>query len=138
VKHASFFANRKAPSGVESVGGRYQLMTEKLFYKIGEVSKITGLESYVLRFWESEFPALHPKKSSGKQRVYTRKEIDLVLEIKRLLYVEGLTIAGAKKKLSHPSRKESPVVPLRPPGSGLTSTIHTVKRELEELLHILS
>ena len=110
-------------------------MTEKLFYKIGEVSRMTGLESYVLRFWESEFPALHPKKNSGKQRVYTKKEIDLVLEIKRLLYVEGLTIAGAKKRLSL-SRKETP--PLRGQGSGLTRTIHTVKRELEELLHILS
>jgi DNA-binding transcriptional MerR regulator len=112
------------------------MMPEKLFYKIGEVSRMTGLESYVLRFWETEFPSLHPQKNSGKQRVYTRKEIDLILEIKKLLYVEGLTIAGAKKKLSHYSRKETPA--LRPEGSGLTSTIHTVKRELEELLHILS
>jgi DNA-binding transcriptional MerR regulator len=111
-------------------------MTEKLFYKIGEVSRITGLESYVLRFWESEFQALHPKKSSGKQRVYTKKEIDLVLEIKRLLYVEGLTIAGAKKKLSL-VKKEAPA-PLDSQETGLTSTIHTVRRELEELLHILS
>lgn len=112
------------------------MMPEKLFYKIGEVSKITGLESYVLRFWETEFPSLHPQKSTGKQRVYTRKEIDLILEIKKLLYVEGLTIAGAKKKLSHPSKKET--LALRPEGRGLTSAIHTVRRELEELLHILS
>lgn len=113
------------------------MMPEKLFYKIGEVSKITGLESYVLRFWETEFPSLHPKKSTGKQRVYTRKEIDLILEIKKLLYVEGLTIAGAKKKLTHASRTEAAPL-LKPRENGLTSTIHTVKKELEELLHILS
>ena len=112
------------------------MMPEKLFYKIGEVSKITGLESYVLRFWETEFPSLHPQKSSGKQRVYTRKEIDLILEIKKLLYVDGLTIAGAKKKLSHSSKKETPA--LRFSEEGLSSAIHTVRRELEELLHILS
>ncbi len=71
----------------------------KLFYKISEVSKITGLESYILRYWESEFSALSPRKNRGGQRVYEQKDIDTVLKIKRMLYEEGFTIAGARKRL---------------------------------------
>jgi DNA-binding transcriptional MerR regulator len=73
--------------------------TDKLFYKIGEVSRLTGLEAYVLRYWETEFPALRPRKSSGGQRVYTKKDVDLVCHIKRMLYEQGFTIAGARKRL---------------------------------------
>lgn len=107
-------------------------MQEKLFYKIGEVSQITGLESYVLRFWETEFPSLHPQKNRGKQRVYTKKEIDLILQIKRLLYEEGLTIVGAKKKLSQSGKIQVSA------GEERAQTLSQVKRELEEVLHILS
>jgi len=71
----------------------------KLFYKIGEVCQFTDTQPYVLRFWESEFPQLAPKKSRSGQRLYRRKDIDMVLEIKKLLYEEGFTIAGARKKL---------------------------------------
>jgi DNA-binding transcriptional MerR regulator len=71
----------------------------KLFYKIGEVCQLTDTQPYVLRFWESEFPQLAPKKSRSGQRLYRRKDIDLVIEIKKLLYQEGFTIAGARKKL---------------------------------------
>ena len=71
----------------------------KAFYKIGEVCQITDTQPYVLRFWESEFPQLAPKKSRNGQRIYRRKDVDLVLQIKRLLYEEGFTIAGARKKL---------------------------------------
>jgi len=71
----------------------------KLFYKIGEVCHLTGTQPYVLRFWESEFPQLAPTKSRTGQRLYRRKDIDLVIEIKNLLYQEGFTIAGARKKL---------------------------------------
>lgn len=74
----------------------------KLFYKIGEVCQLTDTQPYVLRFWESEFPQLAPKKSRSGQRLYRRKDIDLVLEIKKLLYQEGFTIAGARKKLGMP------------------------------------
>jgi len=82
--------------GKESIGSP---SADKLFYKIGEVSRLTGLESYVLRYWETEFPALRPRKSSGGQRVYTRKDVDLVFNIKRMLYEQGFTIAGARKRL---------------------------------------
>lgn len=72
---------------------------EKLFYSIGEVSDMTGVEPYVLRYWESEFKLLHPSKRSSGQRSYQKKDIETILTIKRLLYEDLYTIAGAKKKL---------------------------------------
>src|SRR5262249_58818952 len=71
----------------------------KLFFKIGEVCEITDTQPYVLRYWESEFPSLAPAKNSSGQRIYRRRDIETVLRIKQLLYEEGFTIAGAKKKL---------------------------------------
>jgi len=72
---------------------------EKLFYKIGEVCEFTDTQPYVLRFWESEFPSLAPQKNRSGQRIYSRDDIDLVLRIKKLLYEEEFTIAGARKRL---------------------------------------
>ncbi len=71
---------------------------EKLFYKIGEVSRIAGVEPYVLRYWETEFPFLRPRKTSSGQRVYSRKDLEMVLQIKKLLYEERYTIEGVRKK----------------------------------------
>jgi len=73
-------------------------VSEKLFYRIGEVSRLTGLKPYVLRYWETEFPFLRPRKSSSGHRVYTKREIDLIFTIKRLLYEEKYTIEGVRKK----------------------------------------
>jgi DNA-binding transcriptional MerR regulator len=81
-----------------------QTQTTKLFYKIGEVSRLAQVESYILRYWENEFPVLSPRKSSGGQRVYQQKDLDLVLSIKRMLHEEGYTIAGARKKISERGR----------------------------------
>jgi DNA-binding transcriptional MerR regulator len=72
---------------------------DKLYFRIGEVSRLAGIKPYVLRFWESEFPALGPKKSGTGHRLYRRKEVELVLEIKRLLYEKRYTIEGARKYL---------------------------------------
>jgi DNA-binding transcriptional MerR regulator len=72
---------------------------EKLYYKIGEVSRIAGVEPYVLRYWESEFRIVNPERSRSKQRLYTRKDLEMIMEIKRLLYDERYTIEGAKKRL---------------------------------------
>lgn len=83
-----------------------------MFYKIGEVSKLTGLESYVLRFWENEFPFLNPRKNGGGQRVYLQKDVVLILKIKKMLYEEGYTIAGAKKVLKQSSAAISSDYPL--------------------------
>ena len=72
---------------------------KKHFYKIGEVCSLTDTQPYVLRFWESEFPQLAPNKSRTGQRIYRPRDVELILEIKKLLYDEGFTIAGARKKL---------------------------------------
>ena len=69
----------------------------KVFYKIGEVGQMTKLPAYVLRFWESQFPFLKPKKSRGNQRLYVKRDIETVLEIKRMLYEEGHTLEGVKR-----------------------------------------
>ena len=72
----------------------------KLFFRIGEVCEIVGVEPYVLRFWETEFPALAPEKSESGHRIYKRKDVENVLRVKELLYERGYTIAGARKYLS--------------------------------------
>lgn len=72
---------------------------EKRYFRIGEVSAITGLESYVLRYWETEFPRIKPGRSRSGQRLYKRRDIELILQIKDLLYQKKFTIAGAKKYL---------------------------------------
>lgn len=72
---------------------------DKLFFKIGEVAELTGTKPHVLRYWESEFRMLRPAKGDSGQRIYRRKDVELVFSIKQLLYEENFTIAGAKKQL---------------------------------------
>jgi len=72
---------------------------DKLYFKIGEVARIACVKPHILRYWESEFPSFRPSKGHNKQRLYSRKDIDTVFRIKDLLYTQGLTIAGAKKKI---------------------------------------
>jgi DNA-binding transcriptional MerR regulator len=92
---------------------------DKAYFKIGEVAKLAGVKPYVLRYWETEFRGIRPKKSRSQQRLYDRRDVELVLTIRRLLYAEGYTIAGAKKRLvelkalpptgeSGPAEKSSP------------------------------
>jgi DNA-binding transcriptional MerR regulator len=78
-----------------------ELIPDKFFFKIGEVAQITSLRPSVLRYWETEFEILKPNKSRSGQRLYTKKELELILEIKKLLYSEKLTIEGARKKLTN-------------------------------------
>ena len=88
----------------------------KLYYRIGEVSEIVGVEPHVLRYWETEFRSIRPQKSREGQRIYSRKDVDKLLRVKDLLYTHGFTIAGARKRLreggqepdpSHESARES-------------------------------
>jgi len=76
-----------------------EIIPDKLYFKIGEVSQIAGVASHVLRFWEAEFPRISPKRTSSGQRLYTRREVELILEIKSLLYQRKFTIAGARQHL---------------------------------------
>jgi DNA-binding transcriptional MerR regulator len=76
-----------------------QTLTEKEFYRIGEVSRLTALKPFVLRYWETEFPMLEPVKSPSGHRLYRQEDVEMVLRIKRLLYDEGFTIAGARRHL---------------------------------------
>lgn len=79
---------------------------DRLYYRIGEVSRITGIKPHVLRYWESEFKMIKPHKGSSLQRLYRKKDLELILKIKKLLYEEGFTIAGAKKKIRDMEKEE--------------------------------
>ena len=79
---------------------------DKLYFRISEVSRLTGLEPYVLRYWESEFKQIKPVRTKSKHRLYRRKDLNIIFEIKRLLYQEQYTIAGAKKRLEEIVREE--------------------------------
>src|SRR6266403_5441055 len=100
-----------------------QSIPQKLFFKIGEVCELAGVQAHVLRYWETEFPMLAPQKNRAGQRTYRRKDVEMALRIKELLYNEQYTIAGAKKKLAGeqrgPSRDSGQPVPSRPPGRSL-------------------
>src|SRR5207253_1506867 len=102
--------------------------------------KMADVQPYVLRYWETEFPALAPNKSGGGQRLYTQREIDIILRIKQLLYSEGFTIAGAKKKLDEGGGQIPLVVandgpkPVATSSPKLTSALVDVKRELQSIL----
>lgn len=82
-----------------SANGHQEVVSDKNLYRIGEVSRITDTKPFVLRYWETEFPMLQPVKSPSGHRLYRRKDVDTVLLIKRLLYDEGFTIAGARRHL---------------------------------------
>ena len=82
---------------------------DKQYFKIGEVSALTKLEPYVLRYWETEFKMIRPVRFGSNQRMYRRKDVETILEIKKLLYDEGFTIAGARKKLLQNSKKEKEI-----------------------------
>jgi len=117
----------------------------KLFFKIGEVCEITDTQPYVLRYWESEFPALAPAKNSSGQRIYRRKDIETVLRIKQLLYDEGFTIAGAKKKLEAEASGRGPTPETLAGGAEAPaadadrsrSVLHEVRDQLREILTLL-
>ena len=85
---------------------------DKLYFKIGEVTEITDLAAYVLRFWESEFPIIAPKRTDSGQRLYRRSDVELILKIKYLLYEKKFTIPGAKKILKNHHRQNVNVIPL--------------------------
>ncbi len=111
------------------------LGTDKLYFKIGEVSEIVGVEPYVLRYWESEFPSLRPQKSRTKQRVYRRKDVETVLKIKHLLYDRKFTIAGARQELD---RGRTEVKAARPEGGyRARQSLGPVREQIDALWAVL-
>jgi DNA-binding transcriptional MerR regulator len=122
-----------------------QEIPDKLYFRIGDVSRLAGVKAYVLRYWESEFPAIAPKKSGTGQRLYRRKDVEIILEIKHLLYEKRFTIEGARKAIA--SREKTPPVAKRPHkiGGGKQASLFgvagpdldAIRRELADILKLL-
>ena len=114
---------------------------DKLFFRIGEVSHLVGVEPYVLRYWESEFKGLSPKKSSTGQRMFRRKDVELLLEIKRLLYDRKFTIEGARKALADQKNQEKVLKSTQGSQAELFPTANPlvgIRREVADILKILA
>ena len=114
------------------------IIPDKLYFRIGEVASLCRLPAYVLRFWETEFPQLKPVKSSTGQRMYRQRDVENVLRIKKLLYDEGFTIAGARQHLKaelKPSRRQDGL-PFPKPRSA--DHLKKVRQGLQEILVILN
>jgi DNA-binding transcriptional MerR regulator len=107
----------------------------KMFYRINEVSRITAIKPYVLRYWETEFPQLSPSKDRGDQRRYKAVDIELVLQIKRLLYEDKFTIAGARRRLEREAKRPARIVTVeRPPEAEATErSVRRLQRMLTDL-----
>ncbi|MDR3725872.1 MAG: MerR family transcriptional regulator [Terracidiphilus sp.] len=126
------------------------LIPDRLYFKIGDVARICEVETYVLRFWETQFPQLKPNKSGTGQRLYRRRDVELALEIKRLVHAEGYTLAGARQVLvdqthhrSDAQRDSQPRLPL--PGGDtsqrlddVAATIGRARAELREIASLLA
>lgn len=122
------------------------VIPDRLYFKIGDVARICKVETYVLRFWETQFPQLKPNKSGTGQRLYRRREVELALEIKRLVHGEGYTISGARQVLGQVRRAgstqpaaEVPQEQARPMGKDkVAATIGHARAELREIVGLLT
>ncbi len=110
------------------------LFATKPFLKIGEVAKLLGVKPHVLRYWESEFPSLKPRKNPSGQRIYAKADIEAIVEIKNLLYNQRYTISGAKKMLA---RHEEEALASNPIESSLAQEVKYLKKHIQELLALL-
>ncbi|MFH0844539.1 MAG: MerR family transcriptional regulator [Pseudomonadota bacterium] len=105
-----------------------EIPDDKRYFRIGEVSRIMGLEPYVLRYWENQFPQIRPRRADSNQRTYQRKDLEIILEIKRLLYDEKLTIEGARRRLKQKMAQYQPLE---------KEILKEFKNGLEDILKIL-
>jgi DNA-binding transcriptional MerR regulator len=120
-----------------------QDIPDKLYFRIGDVSRLAGIKPYVLRYWETEFPAISPKKSGANQRLYRRKDVEMILEIKHLLYEKRFTIEGARKAIQ--SRPKPVAAPKRVIKNVAQTTLFgspapdlsLIRSELEDILSLL-
>jgi len=116
---------------------------DKLYFKIGEVARITKVKPYILRYWESEFKIIKPQKSQGNQRVYRKKDVELIVFIKNLLYKEKFTLDGAKKRVREFKKEEKAAgkksqMALPFTEKKLQSEMRSIRKELASVLKILS
>jgi len=111
---------------------------DKLYFRISEVSKLTALEPYVLRYWESEFKLIKPIRTKSKHRLYRRKDLEILFEIKTLLYEEQYTIAGAKKRLEEITREEKKELGINPDETDYKKVLHATLKELKALRTLLA
>lgn len=117
---------------------------DRLYFKIGDVAKICEVETYVLRFWESQFPQLKPNKSGTGQRLYRRRDVELVLEIKRLVHGQGYTISGARQALEQTHHRRQPQLKIAANHTdqaklrdSVAAAIGHVRAELREIVTLL-
>lgn len=126
---------------------------KKLFYRINEVSKLTGIKPYVLRYWETEFPELSPEKDSSDQRRYREKDIETIMAIRKLLYEDRFTIKGARKQLKNEMKSSStrgrgngrsdngngtgPAQVISIPRENIGLTLKTLRSEVHDLLNLI-
>ena len=111
---------------------------DKLYFKIGEVASLTKVKPYVLRYWESEFKIISPRKSLTKQRVYSKRDIELILDIKRLLYKEGFTLAGAKKKIKEIQAERIKQLDFGFNEKQFQTALKSIKKELTQIKKMLA
>jgi DNA-binding transcriptional MerR regulator len=120
------------------------VIPDKLYFRIGEVARLCGVETYVLRFWETEFPQMRPNKSGTGQRLYRKRDVEMAMRVRRLLHDEGYTIAGARQVLTQEARElrsSSPQLPLIEGGTSpvrIKAKLQKVRTELRDILGILS
>ena len=114
------------------------LIPDKLYFRIGDVARLCKLPAYVLRFWETEFPMLKPVKSSTGQRMYRQRDVENVLHIKRLLYDQGFTIAGARQHLRTEAKPAQQQSGLPFPKKSSPESLKKVRQGLQEILGILN
>jgi DNA-binding transcriptional MerR regulator len=114
------------------------IIPDKLYFRIGEVATLCRLPAYVLRFWETEFPQLKPVKSSTGQRMYRKRDVESVARIKRLLYDDGFTIAGARLQLREEIKSERSQSALPFPMPAAPVNVSYLRTELQQILNILS
>jgi DNA-binding transcriptional MerR regulator len=113
-------------------------LPEKIYFKIGEVSEIVGVEPYVLRYWETEFDLLRPAEAPSKHRLYKKRDVELLLDIKRLLYSEGFTIEGARRKLKETKKEDKDQLKLPLSEQKYKTALVKLKKDLESLRKLLS
>ena len=120
------------------VGGMKNQIPDKLYFKIGEVAKLAEVPAHVLRYWESEFPGIRPKRANSQQRLYRYQDVELILKIKVLLHEQGYTIAGARKLLETGGEGKPQVLNNLPNIANQTLKLQLIKEELQKLQSLLT